>query len=273
MSSTLCITRPPLALHPVSHCIPHNATFQIISYIGHIIAPHHILHRISQAAPHVLHNCIIPSHQSVITPNSTSHCHVSHNIPYHISIPPHSTSHHLPHHALITPPTLPRIVSCRVTAHTLPRSTSHNVPHSSPHTTSFHIAQRSTFHATDHTLPRSTSHNVPHSMPQPILYRLVPHHTTFHIPCHSPYSTDSFHITQRSTFHATAHTLRRRSTSYSMPQPTHQSILHHRFERLELTVCAYNLLYHISNPTQKWWWKIKIKLYQVIHQYDIQSIT
>ena len=99
MSSTLCITRPPLALHPVSHCIPHNATFQIISYIGHIIAPHHILHRISQAAPHVLHNCIIPPHQTVITPNSTSHCHVSHNIPYHISIPPHSTSHHLPHHA------------------------------------------------------------------------------------------------------------------------------------------------------------------------------
>ena len=76
VSATLCIT-PHVALHPISRYIPHKAifhvlhgTFQITSYIGHImhctttshIAPHFqdtTLHRISHAAP---------PHLTVITP-------------------------------------------------------------------------------------------------------------------------------------------------------------------------------------------------------------
>ena len=41
LSATLCITRR-LALHPISHYVPHNATFQITPSIGHIIAPPHL---------------------------------------------------------------------------------------------------------------------------------------------------------------------------------------------------------------------------------------
>ena len=45
---------------------------------------------------HILHNCIIPPHLTVITPNSTSHYHVLHNIPHQYTttfyIPPLTTS-------------------------------------------------------------------------------------------------------------------------------------------------------------------------------------
>ena len=122
----------------------------------------------------ILHNCIIPPrHLTVIIPNSTPHHHVSHNIPHHTSV-----HYHILHPTLttsrITPPPLPRIAPCH-----------------SPHTTSFHIAQRSTFHATSH--------------------------------------STSFHIAQRSTFHATAHTPIHITPPLSAKTPF-------QFERLELGI-------------------------------------
>ena len=47
--SATCIT-PRLALHPISHYVPHNATFQITPSIGHIIAPPHLTSHFAQ--PH-----------------------------------------------------------------------------------------------------------------------------------------------------------------------------------------------------------------------------
>ena len=84
-------TRPHLALHPISHYVPHSM-HSTPHFRSHHKWPHyahhrrHHCHRISQAAPHVLHNCVIPPHLTVITPNSTSHYHVSRNIP-HVRIP------------------------------------------------------------------------------------------------------------------------------------------------------------------------------------------
>ena len=84
------------------HITPHSMystphQFPITPYVGRIIyaslyrISHHILHNI---APHFTcsPSCIIPPHLTVITPNSTSHCHVPHNIPHHRSV-----HHHLPH--------------------------------------------------------------------------------------------------------------------------------------------------------------------------------
>ena len=60
ISATLCIT-PHLALRPISHYVPHNATFHVLHtiYWPHYASHHHhILHlttlnRISHAAPHL----------------------------------------------------------------------------------------------------------------------------------------------------------------------------------------------------------------------------
>ena len=108
ISATLCVT-PCVAPH-FTFYVPHNATFhvlhatfQITLYIGHVI----LRTTTSRTTPHCtafhrplhMHNCIIPPHLTVVTPNSTSHYHVSHNIPHRTSVheSPHSTSHHLPH--------------------------------------------------------------------------------------------------------------------------------------------------------------------------------
>ena len=80
-----------ITLHSM-YSTPHQ--FQITPYIGHIIyashhhISHHILHNI---APHFTcsPSCIIPPHLTDHTPNSTSHCHVSHNIPHHRSVHHH----------------------------------------------------------------------------------------------------------------------------------------------------------------------------------------
>ena len=200
ISATLCITTTSrIALHFTQHCTA--------------------LHML-----HILHNCIIPPHLTVIPPNSTPHYHFSHNIPqrHHILY----QSYHLPH--LATPPTLPRSAPCHtphstsfhitqrstfhptahttsfhitnfhIPSHTLPHSTSHNVPHSIPQPTLYLVPHHTTFNIPAHTLPHSTSHNVPHSIPHSTSF---PHHTTFHIPSHSPHST-SFHIT---AFHIPSH--------------------------------------------------------------------
>ena len=179
----------------VSHCTPFHITFHLPctprhisdhTISGHYASHHrHLAHHISQAAPHhVLHNCIIP-HLTVITSNSTSH----HRSVYHtFYIPPLITS-------CTTPPPLPHIAPCHSPHTTSFHITQHSTFHAThTHTTLFHIAQHSIFHATAHTPPRSTSHNIPHSMPQ---------HTLLH-----------------STSHNVPH---------SMPQHTHQSILHHCF--------------------------------------------
>ena len=87
----------------VSHCILFYITFHIKPHSmystphfrsHHILAtlcitPHFTQH--SGTAFHLLHNRIIPPHLTVITPNSTSHYHVSHN--WH-SMPHRTVRHH-----------------------------------------------------------------------------------------------------------------------------------------------------------------------------------
>ena len=136
----------------------------------------------------------------------------------HVSTPPHSTTHHLKHLAYNTTSTNAYFAPCH-----------------SPHSSSFHIAQRSTFHATAHTLPRFTSHNVPHSMPQPTLY-LVSHRATFHIPCHSTH-TNPYYTT---TFHNPILVWETRDYMWSV------------------LLCSFrhsHITFYTTYPTQKWWWK------------------
>ena len=99
---------------------------------------------------------------------------------------------------------------------------SHPIPHPT-----------TTFQITRSTPPHSTSHHITFRVttPLPALPRIAP--------CHSP----QFHITQRSTFHAT-HTNPYYTTNFHKP---------FQFERLELYVIrfvrlsfTYNLLYHTS---------------------------
>ena len=117
--------RPHYASHHISHCtpfhitdVPHNATF----------TSHHIL------ATSFMHRTTT----SRITPHlhSTTSDHIPlplFRITFHIGTPPHSASI-IDITSRITPPPLPGIAPCH-----------------SPHSTSFHIAQRSTFRATAHT--------------------------------------------------------------------------------------------------------------------------
>ena len=204
ISATFCVA-PHFTFY-----VPYNtpfhvlhATFQITLYIGHITTSRTTPHCTAFHRPLHMHNCIIPPHLTVVTPNSTSHYHVSHNIPHHTSVH-HHILHHTTYHILRN--TTSTTTSRLVTAHTLPHCTSHTIPHSIPQPTLYLVPHHTTFHIPSQS-PHTTSFHI----------------TTFHIPSHSPHST-SFHITQRSTFHPTAHTLRR-STSHtvphSMPQHTH----------------------------------------------------
>ena len=92
ISATLCVTScvAPHFTFYVPHvpCTPRHISDYTIywpHYASHYHISHHTttLHCISQAAPHVLHNCIIPPHLTVVTPNSTSHYHV--DITFHIA--------------------------------------------------------------------------------------------------------------------------------------------------------------------------------------------
>ena len=136
VSATLCIT-PHLALHPISHYIPHNATFhvlhgtfQITPYIGHIMhcTTFSRQHCTAFHMPlHILHNCIIPPHLTVITPSFTSHMfhitfHITHQYTTTFYIPPLITSR-------ITPP---------------PRRSPHSRYHIPHHTMTFHIPYHGT---------------------------------------------------------------------------------------------------------------------------------
>ena len=60
------------------------------------LASHHILHHIALHFTCRSTSCIIPSpHLTMITPNCTSHYHVSHNVPHHTSV----------HHHILCPTT------------------------------------------------------------------------------------------------------------------------------------------------------------------------
>ena len=136
----------------ISHCtplhitdVPHNATFHVLhdtSVSDHAIYWTHRTTTSRTTFYTTLHR-IIPPHLTVITPNSTSHYHVSHNIPHHRSVHHHFSLHPTPY-----------------------------ISHNATSTTGY----------------RAVS--------QPTLY-LVPHRTTFHIPCHSthtnPHYTTTFH--------------------------------------------------------------------------------
>ena len=82
-----------LALHPIFtfltyHITPHSMYSMPHFRSHHILATSHLASHFTQdIAPHFTcsTSCIIPPHLTVITPigNSTSHYHVSHNIPHH----------------------------------------------------------------------------------------------------------------------------------------------------------------------------------------------
>ena len=136
-SATLWITPLTSRIGPhftllTYHITPHSMystpqQFPITPYIGHIIyaslyhISHHILHNI---APHFTcsPSSVIPPHLTVITPNAMFH------ITFHIT-DQYTTTYHIWHNTTTT------TRYCAV---------------SSPHSTSIHIAQRSTFRATAH---------------------------------------------------------------------------------------------------------------------------
>ena len=240
----------------ISHCtpfhitdVPHDATFHVLDatlYIGHFnYAHHHISHHTTFYTRHCTAlacstSCIILPHLTVITPNSTSHCRVSHNIPHHTSVHHHilhPTTYGISHNTTTTSRITPYLIPHRTTLFHITFHITHQ------YTTTFYIPPLITSRITP--LPRHVSHRV--------TAHTLPHSTSHnsHIPCHSPHST-SLHIAQRSTFHATEH------VPVHITRPL--SITPFQFERLG-TICdpfcyvlsfTYNLLYHISNPTQKW---------------------
>ena len=102
----------------------------------------------------VLHNCIIPPHLTVITPNSTSHYHVSHNSPYRTSV------HHILH------------------------PTTCHISHNTTSTTTYRAVSRPTLCLIPY---RTTFHISP--MSQPTLYLIKFHmRHNVHIPCHSTHT-------------------------------------------------------------------------------------
>ena len=151
-SATLCITPLTSRIGPhfillTYHITPHSMystphQFPITPYIGHIIyashyrISHHILHNI---APHFTcsPSCSIPPHLTVITPNSTSHCHVSHNIPHHRSVHHHL---HISHNTTST--NRYRAVS-QPTLYLFPHGTTFHIPCDSTRTNSHYTT---TFH-------------------------------------------------------------------------------------------------------------------------------
>jgi len=115
----IALYRPHYAAHHMSHCTPFHITYHVRPHSMYSTAhfrSHHILAILCIAPPHltshhifktqrctefhmplhILHKCIIPPHLTVITPNSTSHYHVLHNIPHQYTttfyIPPLTTS-------------------------------------------------------------------------------------------------------------------------------------------------------------------------------------
>ena len=160
----------------------------------------------------------IAPHFTLLTYHITPHSDHTIYWPHHLCAPPHLASHHMLHNIASH---FTCSTSCIIPLHLIvitPNSTlphyhvSHNIHITHQYTTTFYIPPLISHNATATTTYRAVS--------QPTLY-LIPHRTTFHIPCHSPHST-WFHIAQRSTFHATSH-----NVPHSMPQPTLCLIPHH----------------------------------------------
>ena len=126
------LARPHLALHPISHYVPHSM-YSTPHFRSHHKWPHYALHHHRTTAFHrpfmsriiASFHHIWPWSHPILHPTTMFHItfHITHPYTTHSTlIPPLTTSR-------VTPPPLPRIAPCH----------SH---------TSFHIAQRSTFHAT-----------------------------------------------------------------------------------------------------------------------------
>ena len=112
--------------HPCHTPCSGHTIYWSQSFIVHrtTTSSHHITQLI---APHFtcFVSCIIPPH--LITPNSTSHYHVSHNIP-----------HHTVHHHILHPTTC--YISHNATSTTTHRAVSQPTLCLIPHHTTFHIA-------------------------------------------------------------------------------------------------------------------------------------
>ena len=160
VSATLCIT-PHLTLHPISHYVPHNATFHVHHTTFQIIyRPHYASHHVSRTTP-----CFSTQHCRIGTWRSTS-CIIAsfrHVGPWWRPIPHPTAMFHITFH----------------------------ITHQ--YTTTFYIIPLITSRITPPPLPLSYC-----AGSQPT-HCLIPHHTTFHIPCHSththtnPYYTTTFH--------------------------------------------------------------------------------
>ena len=110
ISATLCIAPHlashftfPIALHSM-YSMPHFRSHVLATLcVAPRITPHFT--QVSCTAFHILHNSIIPPHLTMITPNSTYHYHVSHNIPHHTSVHHHilhPTTCHISHNTIST---------------------------------------------------------------------------------------------------------------------------------------------------------------------------
>ena len=219
--------RPHYASHHISHCFPipqyalRNATFMYSTFQVTIYWPHYASH-------YILHN-IVP-HFTCSTSCIIASFH--HIWPWSHPIPHPTTIFHIFHNTSYTTtfcigPTTYHIsqhhphyhVARRVTAHALPHSTPHNVPRSI---------------ATLCLIPHHTTFHIPSHSP----HYLIPHHTTFHIPSHTlPHFTSrnvphsiphsaSFHITQRSTFHPTLYLIPHHNVPHSIPATAHTTSFH-----------------------------------------------
>ena len=184
----------------ISDIIPNHTTFRVTpSFLSRSHISYH--HRLSQ------HTSTSQYHISNLTISAAlciAYCTPFHNMyhipctPRHISDhtiywPHYATHHHVSHHAIYISDIAPHFTcstSCIIPPHLTviaPNSTSHyHVSNNTSYTTTFYIPPHHISH--DDTTTSTTTV----SQSQPTLY-LIPHHTTFHIPSHSPHST-SFHI-------------------------------------------------------------------------------
>ena len=181
--------------------IPHHSVFH--NHISHLASQH------TSTSRNTLFHFAIPYFKSHhwYRPHYASR-HISHCIPFYITfhITPHFRSHHILATLCIAPPHLAslnidsctafRILhNCIIPPHLTvitPNSTSHyHVSHNIPHHTSVHhhILHPTTYHISHNTTPTTTYRAVS----QPKLY-LIPHRTTFHIPCHSTHTHIKAHI-------------------------------------------------------------------------------
>ena len=207
------------------------------------LAPHHITLRPPHFTLHHSISGIIPNHTTFHVTTFLTISHQFHIAPAHYSTLQYHISNRTISATLCTTPLTSRIAphftlqTCRIPCtprhisfrshHILATSFMHRTTtsrHFTQHCTAFHMLPI-LHHSANSISHYHVSHNIPHhrsvhttfyishnttsttryrAVSQPTLY-LIPHRTTFHIPCHSPHST-SFHIAQRSTFRATAHT-------------------------------------------------------------------